>query len=88
MSDQVLVQSRFLPDHRKNTSNYSSFDWERITGSLTFITYTVDPRTQEPQDKPSESYTYEVRGQQTSWDEVMEQVLTDRARAWDELADL
>ena len=88
MGNQVLVQNELLFDYQKLTSSYSSLDWDRLTESWTLIMYTVDPVTQEPVDEPSESYSYETREPKMSWDEVMEEVLTDRAEAWDQLADL
>jgi hypothetical protein len=71
-----------------NTATYSSLDWDRITHSWRFTMYTTAPGTDEPVDKPSTTYSPRDQAQARPWDEVMEEVLQDRAEAWEILADL
>jgi hypothetical protein len=70
------------------TANYSSLDWERLTKNWKLTMYLTFPGSEEPVDKPSTTYSPPTRMQEKSFDEVMEEVLEDRAEAWDKLADL
>lgn len=71
------------------TATYSTLDWASISRDCELIMYSIFPGTEEPVDKPSVTHSPQVEAlQEKSWDEVMEEVLEDRAEAWEKLADL
>jgi len=71
------------------TGTYSSDDWNHLSKDWKLTTYLTIPGTDEPLDQSSVTYHSPVESSSgRSFDEVMEEVLEDRAEAWERLADL
>jgi hypothetical protein len=69
--------------------NYTALDWTELSSLCKLMMYSTFPESNEPVDKPSISHSPQVSGLgEKSFDEVMEEVLEDRAEAWERLADL
>lgn len=71
------------------TESYSSFNWHRLTQSWTVTMYLTHPGSEKPLDLPTNTYSSETKAaQRKSFDETMEEVLEERAEAWERLATL
>lgn len=71
------------------TTSFTTIDWVTLSRACRLRMYPTLPNTEEPIDKPSVTYSPQVEAlQNRTWDEIMEEVLEDRAEAWERLADL
>lgn len=69
------------------TASLSSRDWNRLTKNWNLKTYLVYPGSNELVEKLSVTYIY-CPFRLRSFDEVMEEVLEDRAEAWERLGEI
>jgi len=71
------------------TASYTTLAWTNLDKSCKLTLYLTLPGSDEPVDKPGNTYSPQLHSSQgRSFDEVMEEVLEDRAEAWERLADL
>jgi hypothetical protein len=75
------------------TANYQASDWNRLSECWQIAMYWTVPGSGRPVEMPSVTHRaherdfMQVAGQK-AWDDVMEEVLRDRAEAWEKLANL
>jgi hypothetical protein len=75
-----------IPPLTDETANYEASKWSQVDQFWDITMYQTAPSSGRPVDMSSAVLTLSQLKTQRDWDEVMEEVLCDRAELWDRMA--